>query len=91
MRDYNKYAYLTIAIKKDSAMYKALMDDAATVGTKQYPTVAAMRLKDYYTGWRASAGVGETTQPVTQSPETAMQWDQARADANADAAADEWE
>jgi hypothetical protein len=49
-RDYEKHIHLTISIVKGSPTHLALLHDAEQIGTKQLPTVAAVRLKDYYAG-----------------------------------------
>lgn len=95
-RDYSKYAYLTIALEKDGPTYKALLKDAQEIDTKQLPTVAAMALKHYYAGAQhhVSAATddeqeenrahsnGQTSSVLVKNTSTA--------DANADAALDEW-
>jgi len=47
-RDSKKYVYLTIGILRDSQTHLDLKADAEECNTKQLPTVAALRLGDYY-------------------------------------------
>jgi hypothetical protein len=96
-RDYTKYVYLTIALAKNGPTHQALLRDAKEVDTKQYPTVAALRLKDYY------AGVLRNVQAITgeqgnspaqlhgQEAPHVITKDATTAETNADAALDEWE
>ena len=93
-RDYEKYAYLTIALEKTGPTYQGLLKDAEEIGTKQVPTVAAMALKNYYAGRTSSPRVmseqmaspahsnGHVSNVIVKNTTTA--------EANADAALDEW-
>ncbi len=47
-RDNKKYVYLTIGILRDSDIHQALLRDAEEHNTKQLPTLASIRLGDYY-------------------------------------------
>lgn len=95
-RDYEQYVYLTIALEKNGPTHLALVRDAKEIDTKQYPTVAALRLKDYYAGVLPKAHViaheqGNT--PVhSNGPEASnvVTKNEATAKTNADAALDEW-
>lgn len=97
-RDYERYVYLTIALEKNGPTHQALLRDAQEIDTKQYPTVAALRLKDYYAGLaRAVTPVstgeqGEFPAHLNGHREASdiVTKDAAQAVANADAAADEW-
>ncbi len=89
-RNYNTHIYLTIAIEKDSPTHRALVADALEIGTKQYPTVAAMRLKDYYAGLRGTPVPSPSPEPIKKEEQAVLKKDQATAEANADAALDEW-
>lgn len=96
-RDYEKYAYLTIALEKDGPTYQALLKDAQEIDSKQLPTVAAMALKHYYSGAQhhSSTAPGEEhveenrTRSAEKAP-TVLVKNTSTADANADAALDEW-
>ena len=96
-RDYEKYAYLTVALEKDGPTYQALLKDAQEIDTKQLPTVAAMALKHYYAGAQHHSSAapgggqveGDRAQPAEKAPAVLMK-NTATADANADAALDEW-
>jgi hypothetical protein len=96
-RDYERYVYLTIALEKNGPTHLALLRDAKEVDTKQYPTVAALRLKDYYAGMRPDAqiiasGQGNTpAHPSGHEVRNVVTKNEAMASANADAALDEWE
>lgn len=95
-RDYEQYAYLTIALDKNGPTYQALLKDAQEIGTKQLPTVAAMALKHYYSGAQhhvpgsGDDGQGSTVTPASKSTSPVLVKDTLTADANADAAIDEW-
>ena len=97
-RDYEKYAFLTIALEKDGPTYQALLKDAQEIGTKQLPTVAAMALKHYYAGAQhhSPGGVDQEQDPNVigpkkpAPPKDLVEKDSVTADANADAAIDEW-
>jgi len=95
-RDYTKYVYLTIALEKNGPTHLALLRDAEEIDTKQYPTVAALRLKDYYAG-QSSARVASGEQRDVSAHRSnghlaqhVVTKDEAMASANADAAVDEW-
>lgn len=47
-RDNRKYVYLTVGILRGSDTHQALLRDAEKHGTKQLPTLASIRLGDYY-------------------------------------------
>lgn len=47
-RNPKKYLYLTIGIKRGSPTHLALLEDAEEHGTKQLPTLAGIRLGEYY-------------------------------------------
>lgn len=47
-RNNKKYVYLTIGILRDSETHQALLKDAEEHSTKQLPTLASIRLGDYY-------------------------------------------
>lgn len=47
-RDNKKYVYLTIGILRNSETHKALVADAEEHNTKQIPTIAGIRLSEYY-------------------------------------------
>ena len=47
-RDPKKYLYLTIGVKRGSATYQALLEDAEELGIKQLPTLAGIRLREFY-------------------------------------------
>lgn len=47
-RNNKKYVYLTIGILRNSETHKALIADADEHNTKQLPTVAGIRLSEYY-------------------------------------------
>jgi hypothetical protein len=47
-RDNKKYVYLTIGILRNSETHKALLADAEEHNTKQLPTIAGIRLSEYY-------------------------------------------
>jgi hypothetical protein len=47
-RDYKNNVYLTIAIPKNSNVYRALLADAAERNVRQLPSLAAVRLADFY-------------------------------------------
>lgn len=64
-RDYEHYVYLTIALEKNGPTHLALLRDAKEIDTKQYPTVAALRLKDYYAGVLRDAQVIASAQGNT--------------------------
>lgn len=95
-RDYEKYAYLTIALEKDGPTYQALLKDAQEIDSKQLPTVAAMALKHYYAGAQhhvvAAGDEGQESSIARSNGKTAsiLKKDSSTADANADAALDEW-
>jgi hypothetical protein len=96
-RDYEKYAYLTIALEKDGPTYQALLKDAQEIDSKQLPTVAAMALKHYYAGaqHQNSAAPGEERLEEKKAhsngqASTVLVKNTLTADANADAALDEW-
>ena len=93
-RDYEKYAYLTIALEKTGPTYQGLVKDAEEIGTKQLPTVAAMALKNYYAGMMSSRrALGEQITTPAHShghvSDVAVK-NISTADANAAAALDEW-
>jgi hypothetical protein len=93
-RDYETYLYLTIAVERGGPVHQGLLRDAQSVDSQSLPTIAALRLLDYYTGntsWasdrseqesEASHANGKTAPVVTKNRKTA--------EANADAALDEW-
>jgi hypothetical protein len=96
-RDYSKYAYLTIALEKDGPTYKALLKDAQEIDSKQLPTVAALALKHYYAGAQhhisaAAADDGQESSVARSNGQTSsiVVKNASKADANADAALDEW-
>jgi len=96
-RDYERYAYLTIALDKDGPTYQALLKDAQEIGTKQLPTVAAMALKHYYAGAQHHIpsndnddGQGSNVIPVNKPASPILVKDSSTAEVNADAAIDEW-
>ncbi len=96
-RDYTKYVYLTIALAKNGSTHQALLRDAEEIDTKQYPTVAALRLKDYYAGVLRNVHAITSEQgnfPVLlhghEAPHVITK-DATTAETNADAALDEWE
>jgi hypothetical protein len=96
-RDYRQYVYLTIALEKNGPTHLALLRDAKEIDTKQYPTVAALRLKDYYAevlrDVHVIASEQRNTSAHTSGHEAShiMTKNGATASANADAALDEWE
>lgn len=47
-RDNQKYVYLTIGIQRGSETHRLLIADAEEHNTKQLPTVAGIRLSEYY-------------------------------------------
>lgn len=47
-RDKTKYVYLTIGILRHGPTHQALVADAEEHNTKQLPTVAGLRLSEYY-------------------------------------------
>jgi|ERR1041385_788395 hypothetical protein len=47
-RNPKKYVYLTIGILRDSQTHKDLIADAEEHNTKHLPTVAGIRLSEYY-------------------------------------------
>lgn len=47
-RDNRKYVYLTIGVLRGSETHQALLKDAEEHNTKQLPTLASIRLGDYY-------------------------------------------
>lgn len=47
-RDNKKYVYLTIGILRNSETHQSLLADADEHNTKQLPTVAGIRLSEYY-------------------------------------------
>ena len=94
-RDYEKYLHLTITIEKGSPTHLALLKDAQEIGaTKQLPTVAAAALKNYYAGMRSTqpaTGEQESTSAHLNGKATdVIVKNTATAEANADAALDEW-
>jgi hypothetical protein len=48
-RDYERYVFFTIGLRRDAATYEALLADAASNSVKQLPTLITIRLGDYYT------------------------------------------
>jgi len=96
-RDYTKYIYLTIALEKNGSTHQALLRDAKEIDTKQYPTIAALRLKDYYAGVLRNVHIITSEQGNSpahlhgQEAPHVIAKDEAMASANADAALDEWE
>jgi hypothetical protein len=48
MRDNKRNYNLTIPIKRDSSLHKALLADAEDMGTKQLGVLASIRLAEYY-------------------------------------------
>ncbi len=95
-RDYERYAYLTIALDKEGPTYQALLKDAEEIGSKQLPTIAAMALRHYYAGAQhhvsgnGDDGQGSTVTPGNKPASPVLVKDVATAEANADAAIDEW-
>jgi hypothetical protein len=88
MRDTKKYIYLTIGILRDSQTHKDLLADAQEHNTKHLPTVAGIRLGDYY-GMRRE-GIAKVGAPVpAQSNEEHASYTNV-ALSNAVAASDEW-
>lgn len=47
-RDPGKYLYLTIGIKRGSPTHLALLEDAEEHNMKQLPSLAGLRLSEYY-------------------------------------------
>jgi hypothetical protein len=47
-RDAKKYVYLTIGMPRNGYTHKALLADAAEHNTKHLPTIAGIRLSEYY-------------------------------------------
>lgn len=47
-RNNKKYVYLTIGILRDSETHRSLLADAEEHNTKQLPTIAGIRLSEYY-------------------------------------------
>lgn len=69
-RDYNKNAYLTIVIPKKSETYKALVADAKNRGISQLPTLAGIRVGDYYqmVALLASKGLASAIAGIHDAP-----------------------
>lgn len=97
-RNYDKYAYLTIALDRNSLAYQGILEDAAKINSKHYPTIAALRLADYYemkkTGTLYRIGDATPAQEAVEQPEeepdSRVKLDKAKSDENADEAADLW-
>jgi hypothetical protein len=66
-RNKQKYAYLELALLRDSPLFQALLTDAAASG-KPVAQVAVQRLADYYrTGDRSAQAlpIVQTVRPIT--------------------------
>jgi hypothetical protein len=93
-RNHARYLYLTIAVERGGPVHQGLLRDAEAIDSQALPTIAALRLLDYYTGntsrasdrseqeSEASHANGKTAPVVTKNRKTA--------ESNADAALDEW-
>lgn len=88
MRNKEKYVYLTIGIFRDSQTYKDLLADAEQHNTKHLPTVAGIRLGDYYSMKRHGI-TSVSVQPSEQPKEESNSYTDV-ALSNALAAGDEW-
>ena len=88
-RDYESYIHLTICIERGSPTHLALLRDAEEIGTKQLPTVAAVRLKDCYAG-ALEALPQRVDQEAQPNAPSVLSIDAAMAASNATAAVDEW-
>ena len=88
-RDYESYIHLTICIERGSPTHLALLRDAEEIGTKQLPTVAAVRLKDYYAGALEALPQRGNQEAQPKAP-SVLSIDAALVASNATAAVDEW-
>lgn len=72
-RNTDKYVYLTIALLKNGETHQAIKQDAEENGTSQLPTIASVRLGDYYKLKRQGqlhtlSSREETQQAISQLP-----------------------